>query len=268
MPSRSGRDDQVFVKLFVSAYERFAWKDSQVYWLDQEIDGAVEALATRPDGETMAIEHTLIEPFVGNKADFAAFEQSLDALRSDQSLAVPNAGLEVYIPVGTMDGQRPARRRKIVESVGSWIAANRLQLKEGEHQYECPVSGGPTVNLTVKFKPWRNPNNPPGILLVGRQQIVNDLGKVIEKALRRKLPKLVNTNADRHILFLEREDFTFHPEQIFAEIERQRPNFPLLDRVDEIWEVETVGYKTDGYVGFDMAVGANGPATMSFQMAC
>lgn len=213
----------------------------------------------------MAVEHTLIEPFVGNKSDFAAFEHSLEALRSDQSLAIPNAGIEVYIPVGTMDGQKPPRRQKIVESVRSWIAANRLQLREGEHRYECQVPGEPNITLTVKFKPWRNPNNPPGLLLVGRQQIVNDLDIVVEKALRRKLPKLVNTKADHHILFLEREDMTFHPELIFAEIERQRPNFPSLDRVDEIWEVETVGYKSIGYVGFDMAIGTNGPATMQFQ---
>lgn len=176
-------------------------------------------------------------------------------LRSDQSLAIPNAGIEVYIPVGTMDGQKPAKRREIVESVRSWIAANRLQLREGKHRYECQVPGEPSITLTVKFKPWRNPNNPPGILLVGRQQIVNDLDKVVEKALRRKLPKLVNTKADHHILLLEREDMTFHPELIFAEIERQRTNFP----------VETVGYRSIGYVGFDMAVGTNGPATMQFQ---
>jgi hypothetical protein len=164
-----------------------------------------------------------------------------------------------------MDGQKPAKRQKIVESVRSWIAANRLRLLQGEHRYECPMPGEPSLTLTVKFEPWRNPNNPPGILLVGRQPIVNYLDKVIEKALRRKLPKLLNAKAGRHILFLEREDMTFHRELIFAEIERQRPDFPRLDQVDEIWEVETVGYRTIGYVGFDMAVGANGPATMHFQ---
>lgn len=263
VPSPSDRPDQVFVKLFVSAYENFAWKNSQICWLDKHLDGAVEALVTRPDGETMAIEHTLIEPFVGNKDDFAAFEKSLEALR-DQSLAVQNAGIEVYIPAGTMNGQKPAKRQQIVESVRSWIAANRLQLREGEHRYECQVPGEP-ITLTVKFQPWRNANGLNGILVVGEQQMVNDLDKVVEKALRRKLPKLVNTRADRHVLLLEREDFTFDPELIFAEIERQRPSFPLLNRVDEIWEVETVGYKSIGYVGFNMALGPNRPATMSFQ---
>jgi hypothetical protein len=102
-------------------------------------------------------------------------------------------------------------------------------------------------------------------LIVGRQQILNDLDKVVEKALRRKVPKLVNTNADRHILLLERDQFPLHPKLIFAEIERQRPKFPLLERVDEIWEVETVFYKQGGYVGFELPRGERLLATMHFE---
>jgi len=265
MPSKSGRDDEVFVKLFVSAYENFAWKDSHICWLDQEQDGAVEALVTRPDGETMAIEHTLIEPFVGDKSDFAAFDESLAALRNDQSLTVPNAGIEVYIPAGTMNGRKPAKRDLILKSIRGWLLANRLNLREGEHRYECDVPGEPKIELTVKFKPWRVAKPSPGILIVGRQQILNDLDKVVEKALRRKVPKLVNTNADCHILLLERDQFTLHPKLIFAEIERQRPKFPLLERVDEIWEVETVFYKQGGYVGFELPRGERLLATMQFE---
>ena len=51
-------------------------------------------------------------------------------------------------------------------------------------------------------------------------------------------------------LFLERDQFTFPPEQILDEIERQRPNFPLLDQVDEIWILETVDYKSGGHLDF------------------
>jgi hypothetical protein len=71
--------------------------------------------------------------------------------------------------------------------------------------------------------------------------------------------------AGRHILLLERGQFTFHPELIFAEIERQRSNFPLLDQVDEIWEVETVFYKQGGHVGFELPKGKCLLATMHFE---
>jgi hypothetical protein len=96
-------------------------------------------------------------------------------------------------------------------------------------------------------------------------QVVNDLDKVIEKALRKKLPKLVNTEADRHLLFLERDQFSFDPDLIFNEIERQRPNFPCLERVDEIWHVETIFYRQGGHVYFELQKGDQFLATIEFE---
>jgi hypothetical protein len=226
------------------------------------MDGAVEALVTRTDGQTMAIEHTLIEPFVGDKGDFAAFERELLKIEDDKSLAVPDIGITIYVPVGILDGQKPAKRNVIVESIHSWIANNRLNLREGEHKYQCEVPGSPPVTLTIKRNKF---SLPQGIVLVRRQQVANDLDKVIEKALRKKLPKLMNTEADRHVLFLERDQFTFNPDLIFAEIERQRPNFPFLERVDEIWHVETIGYRRDGIVHFELPEGDRVLATIAFK---
>ena len=68
MPTSRRREDEI-IELFVSAYEDDAWKDSHVHWLDHVADGPVEALVTRPDGKTLAIEHTLIESFVGERED-------------------------------------------------------------------------------------------------------------------------------------------------------------------------------------------------------
>jgi len=82
--------------------------------LDQRIDGAVEALVTRSDGATMAIEHTLIEPFVGDKRDMAAFEKDLRKIEDDKSLIIPDHGVIVYVPVGVLDGRKPKARGVII----------------------------------------------------------------------------------------------------------------------------------------------------------
>ena len=253
MPSKPGRDDEVFVKLFVSAYENFAWAGSHIDPLDQRIDGAVEALVTRSDGKTLAIEHTLVEPFVGDKRDFASFEKALLNIEQDTALPVPDHGIIVYVPVGSLEGKKPAERRAIVDAIHNWIRTNRLQLQMGEHKCPCTipaVAGKPesVIMLTVRFTAFRQTSR--GSMLVRRQQTVNDLDKVIEKALTNKLPKLTNTNADRLILFLERDQFTFFPQQILDEIARQKANFPLLNQVDEIWILETVGYKSGGHLDF------------------
>jgi hypothetical protein len=262
MPATPGKDEQVFIRLFVSAYENFAWAESKIDPLDEQVEGAIEALITRADGQTMAIEHTLIEPFVGERRDLAMFEPAFQGIKDDQSLAVPYTDITIYVPVGILDGQKPAKRDVIVEAVHSWIANNRLNLLEGTHEYQCEIRGMSSVTLTVKRSKY---NLPQGVVLVGRQQVANDLDKVIKKALLKKLPKLVETKADRHVLFLERDRFNFFPDLIFTEIERQRSNFPLLERVDEIWHVETIFYKQGGYVDFQLLKGDQLLATMTFE---
>lgn len=265
MPAKHGRAEQVFIRLFVSAYENFAWADSKIDALDEGTDGAIEALVTRADGRTMAIEHTLIEPFVGDKRDYAMFEKSFLGIEDDKSLAVPDTGIIVNIPVGILDGQKLENRNVIVESIHSWIVTNRLHLCEGTHPYKCDISGMPPVTLTVKRNKLGLPRPNQGRVLVRRQQVSNDLDKVIEKALRRKLPKLINTKAARHVLLLERDQFAFLPDLIFTEIERQRSIFQLLEKVDEIWHVETIFYKQGGYVDFELWKGDQLLATIAFE---
>jgi len=265
MPAKVGRDEQVFIRLFVSACENFAWAGSKIDALDEQTDGAIEALITRADGQTMAIEHTVIEPFVGDKRDFAMFEQAFLKIENDKSLAIPDTGIIVYVPVGILDGQKPAMRNMIVESIHSWIANSRVHLFEGIHEYHCEVPGMSPVTLTIKRSTFGLSRPNPGNVLVRRQQVTNDLDKVIEKALRKKLPKLVDTKADRHVLFLERDQFTFQPDLIFTEIERQRSNFPSLEKIDGIWHVETIFYRQGGHVYFELRKGDRVLATLTFE---
>jgi hypothetical protein len=73
MPSKP-RPEDVFIKAFLSAYEDLSWADADKDWVDRRVDGGVEMLATRKsDGKTLAIEHTLIQPFVGDIDDFKFF---------------------------------------------------------------------------------------------------------------------------------------------------------------------------------------------------
>ncbi len=262
MPAKPGRDEQVFVRLFVSAYENFAWVGSRIDPLDEQLDGAIEALITRADGQTMAIEHTLIQPFLNEMTDLSRFEPVFRRIADDKSLAVPYTGITVYVPVGILDGQKRATQGVIAKAIHSWIANNRLYLREGEHRYQCDIPGMPPVTLTVKRNKY---NLSQGVVLLGRQQVTNDLDKVIEKALRTKLPKLIRQQAHRRVLFLERHRFNFFPDLIFAEIERQRPNFKLLEKVDEIWHVETISFEQDGYVYFDLPKGDELLESFTFQ---
>jgi hypothetical protein len=69
MPSKP-RPEDVFIEAFLSACDDLSWADAEKDWVDRRIDGGVEMLAKRKsDGKTLAIEHTLIQPFVGDIAE-------------------------------------------------------------------------------------------------------------------------------------------------------------------------------------------------------
>ena len=229
-----------FIRLFLSAYDDGSWADADMSKPDaiDRQNPAVDMLATRnADGKTLVVEHTIIEPFVGDKGDFASFGPAFLAIERDQALVMPGRWLEVFVPVGALRKQPPAVRDAIVRAVQDWIRLNRLTLPEGRGKYQCQVAGvagNPSfeIPLNVRVTPLKRGNaDEPGALHVRRQQTDVNLGDVMEKALRKKLPKLANTKADRRILLLERQHMNLLPEMMLQEIDDRRATFPELASV-------------------------------------
>jgi hypothetical protein len=252
MPTTARRED-TYIGLFVSAYENHSWAKA----LNEQPDKiertrpAVDWLAKRQsDGKTLAIEHTIIEPFIGEKRDFASFEAAFLEIESDTSLPVAGRWIRVFVPVGVLQNQTKAAQDGIVESVRGWIKENRLALRYGRSEHSCgipSVPGKPSFEITLNLKVVALQHGPAaetGLLHVRRQQLEDNLSAVIERALSTKLTKLVNTAADKRILLLERQHMNLLPERILDEIENRRATFPDLARVNEIWIVETIGYGT------------------------
>lgn len=269
MPTEFRREN-TFVERFLSAYENHSWADAKIDWLDEKIDGAVEALATRKsDGKTLAIEHTIIQPFVGEKEDFAFFEAAFLKIEEDAALLVPGRWIQLFIPVGILRGQRKqATRDAIVEAVHSWIKTNRLSLADGlsGHPFSIAIPGQKALDMTISAKVVPLPG--PGKLHVRRQQTESNLGEVIEKALNEKLEKLVKTKADKRILLLERQHMNLDPKQILGEIEKRKARFPNLSYVDEIWFMGTAFYGTDfggSYLRFERFENARLVGSLDFQ---
>jgi hypothetical protein len=251
MPTRLRREN-VFIERFLSAYEDFSWSEAAIRWLDEEKDGAVEALAIRPDGRTLAAEHTIIEPFAAEKEDFAFFSKAFLDIEKDSSLIAPGRWIETLVPVGILRGQRkPAYRAAMVQGVHDWLRANRLGLPRGfsEHKVPIRVSGGKSHEIQIYVRVTPIPGK--GSLTVRRQQMEDTLNDVIERSLTRKLPKLVQTEADKHLLILERQHMNLFPSRILEKIEAQRSRFPELTSVDEIWILETMFYDREGYLRFE-----------------
>jgi hypothetical protein len=144
-----------------------------------------------------------------------------------------------------------ATRDAIVETVDGWLEKNRLSLPEGfsEHSLAIVIPGKRALDVTLYTTVIPLPG--PGKLHLRRQQIESNLGEVIEKALKEKLPKLVRTHADKRILLFERQHMNLHPKNMFDEVEKQKPMFPDLALVDEIWIPETMFYEGESYLRFE-----------------
>jgi hypothetical protein len=243
------RRENTFIERFLSTYEGRSWCDATVDWMDTRVDGGVEALAIRrEDAKSLAIEHTIVEPFLKDKEDFALFSKAFLRIEADTSLAVENLWIRLFVPVGTLHGKRrKADIDAVVEGVNRWLRVNRLRLKHGRSEHVCSLPNNAKITVAVQVVPLKG----PGKLHVRRQQVDDNLEEVVRTALARKLPKLVNTVADKRLLLLERQHMNLIPQQILAAIDKLRSEFPSLVNVHEIWILETMNYDTSAYLRFE-----------------
>ena len=78
-------------------YSVIEWPDQTERHL-QDID----ALCQEPSGTRLAVEYTLIQPFMGAKEDDARFLRTLAALEDDPALIVPGFTIHVSKPIASV----------------------------------------------------------------------------------------------------------------------------------------------------------------------
>jgi hypothetical protein len=189
--------------MLLSACENGAWKGASLDWVEEKQDGAVEVIATRADGNSLALEHTLIQPFVGEKFDSEVFMKAFGRIEKNPALVLPERKLDVIIPVHAIP--KGYNWDEVGQKLLTWLVANHIDApKEGEAEYTVPVASkkknGPLLlRITLRTMSLAG---MPGNCLIERQHAPGDIEKVVEKALSTKLPKLVNTAADQRILIL------------------------------------------------------------------
>jgi hypothetical protein len=139
MPIKSEPRERPFIKMFLSAYEGGLWKDAIPDWVEETQDGAVEVIATRADGTTLAIEHTILQPFVGEKRDSFEFMEALARIDKNPALVMPERLLTVNVPVGAIpkgyDRDVPQVHTRLRISAARESSFGRA--RPGSHQKLC-----------------------------------------------------------------------------------------------------------------------------------
>lgn len=251
MPVKSPPKERPLLEMFLCEYDNGAWKAALRDWVEEHTDGGVEVIAKRGDGATVAIEHTIVQPFVGERFDSNVFMRAFGRIEKNPDLAVAERSMTVVIPVSAIP--KGYDWDQVGADLLEWLKDHHASAQlEGVVRHTVPVAvsskQGPLA-LTITLQTDHLPGLP-GSTLISRGPMPKTLTDVVEEALSRKVPKLVKADADRHILLIEREHISLSDRHIMGEMEALAPKFPDLRQVEEIWIVETSIQASDGWVYF------------------
>jgi hypothetical protein len=243
------RDDIELVKMFLS---QFKDDDGRSYTLKARPDvedrkaKAVEAIAVAEDGHTLAIEHTYIQPFEGQRSDDIPFLTAFEHLRKDPSLKIPNRFIDVLVPAFAI--QKGVDWNDVAKKVRQWFVDTASTfLANGETTYSIPGCG---FELNVVVQTFELPETD-GVLVVGRILPGGDpFDAVLDKALAQKVPKLVATTADKHILLLEDGGTAIGFAKIGMGLDARVEKLQELKKVDAVWTIHTMEWKSKGHALF------------------
>ena len=229
--TRPERKERRLLTRFLSVYERDAWANAELDWLDEREQSAVEVKAVRPDGVSLAIEHTLVQPNATEKADYAKFAKVFRTESRDATLDRFDRYLYLDVPQHTlMPGDD---WDAIAADIFAFIRTHKHTFPDDRSIQDCQMSNGKIAPLMVRSVPARK----EGRTLINRYGTF-DVEGTVTTALRRKLPKLLGTEATHRVLMLERDQMRLDPTAIAAAVQSQRPNFAGIDLV-HVWVAET-----------------------------
>jgi len=175
----------------------------------------------------------VIQPHPKEKEDFARFRLAFGSADADTTLWVPGRYIYVDIPLGALAKGRDWRQ--VAREVLAFVREQKDRFPEDRSTQECPLSDGRSIALRVKVVVDSGKEGRTLVRRYGDFDVVGTVGQ----ALVAKLPKLSRTPASKRILMLERDQWHLSNETIAGEVKRQRPRFPLLADVHEIWLAET-----------------------------
>lgn len=118
-------------------------------------------------------------------------------------LVLPERDLEVTIQVGALP--TGFDWNAIGEEFLAWLKANHKTARS-QNSVEVGTASKP-LRLKVELHCGKNPGTK-GSCLLDRGSVPKTLDKLVEKALKNKIPKLLRTKADKHILLLERDQIS------------------------------------------------------------
>ena len=179
---------------------------------------------------------------------------------------VPERNLVIFIPI------RAVTTGYSWDEIGNelllWLLANHAGFPEGysKHIISIGISSkkGPLA-FHIGIQVTTHPGLSGYCLIHANDKVQTDLGKSVEEALRRKVPKLANTDAVRRILLLERDQIPPAPQLIYDELAKSHSTNLDLAKIHEIWVVNTAFYQTHEFLSFELIDSRGSVESLTFR---
>jgi hypothetical protein len=194
----------------------------------------IDAMCRDCNGHTLAIEHTLIEPFDGEKADADRFGKTLASLENHPSLLQSGYMFQVMQPVGSIPNG--IEWRDIPKELLKQWPSILPTLPEGNSDQ---VVRGEKWELSLRIKKVRVIPQDPGKFLIGRVGPGDPGSELVIRALGKKIPKLSAASAEKKVLLLEKDAVAGTIEDQFEQIPDNHKIRELMVGIDEIWSTNT-----------------------------
>ncbi len=240
------RWDRQLIQVFLDGYNGHAGVHFAVesYPEDTERQAtAVDVIARDHRGTTLAIEHTLVQPFGGEREERSRFLKVLGRLEGNEELKVPGYWICILVSVGALP------KRVNWESVGSklqtWLRQIRRTLPDGKSEHTIS-----DVGFDLSVTAWKRPVATGDGVYVGRFGMPSDFCQVVRERVEAKLPKLVDTPADQRVLLFELDSVAQGPPNLADCLEEPEATIAKLQSVDEIWCAQTSAWEAEGRVHF------------------
>lgn len=229
------------IEQFLTTYNAFNGVDLKVVAWPDEIDRtgkAIDAIAS--DGQdTVAIEHTLLQPFAGERGDSAIFLRTVGSLDQKPTLQLPDYSVTLTVAVGAVP--KGPDWTAVAPAIETWYLGTAKTLPEGRSDHVVP---GLPFPLEVHIEKVAVPGRAD--FFISRWMPPETLDAVVQKAIADKLPKLLATKADEHLLLLEKNSIARGYGEITEALRGIEAAGTNLDDV-EIWVMDTVALESENY---------------------
>src|SRR5262249_10803735 len=145
----------------------------------------------------LQFEHTLLQPFVGERQDSHILSRTLAPLDRRQDLLVEGSNISLRFRVGAVP--TGVKWATVPAAVESWYKSGCRDFPNGQSKHHIP---GLPFDLEVDVEKYEESGN--GHLFIERWMPPETIEPVVRDALSSKLPKLVATRADKRLLLLEK----------------------------------------------------------------